>query len=386
MVYDEYGYDAGPDGFGTDVPPGKGWALFGYYESEKAARDAVSFNNNNDDQGYKYAIHPNKPGAVIWRRRPMAARQLTTENGNKEQTLVYADDSGVYKYAKDAYGREPFPEDFDDFWEAIAEDLGSEIRKRTDKADRKEGNYGAWYVEVSGFGWRGQSGQTVIELHVYDKSDLELGREFIQKVLPKTDCTFYVYDYLSGAGLKINNYHHDAPTGEWYYAAPLDHLIKEGMWTGINNDNDEILSEIHEAVMGLWETEFLNKELSAIANDKALIANRGDRWWQGTSQRLALDIEGPTLLKKFLAQFRVEPGRNHYHEIEEDLIGFFEQYYASSFEEEWTDHLQNSDLDNFDREAKDFLNAFDLKLENLDPGDVKTMKRIFNDLVEYKRR
>ena len=41
---------------------------------------------------------------------------------------------------------------------------------------------------------------------------------FLREILPKTDCHFRIYEIETG--LKIVNYHHDAPTGEVYYCTP----------------------------------------------------------------------------------------------------------------------------------------------------------------------
>jgi hypothetical protein len=145
----------------------------------------------------------------------------------------------------------------------------------------------------------------VFSVSTYQTSDREIGIEFLRHILPDTDNTFWVFDYLNGAGLKIENAHHDAPVGgEWYYCVPLAWMLMNGNWWGLENDSDEMIPEIHDALLGEWETEFLNKELSAIKGTPQE-KTRGDRWWQGTSQRLALDIEFPTIYKKFIAQYKV---------------------------------------------------------------------------------
>jgi len=69
------------------------------------------------------------------------------------------------------------------------------------------------YCEVVNFGWRGIGGEKVFSA--------EDGEEFLSKILPKANNTFYIYKY-GGDGLAINNYHHDSPWGkEWYYATPI---------------------------------------------------------------------------------------------------------------------------------------------------------------------
>ena len=66
-----------------------------------------------------------------------------------------------------------------------------------------------WHVEVSNFGWRGLDGYR--DFQTLDP------REFLRKILPDTQCTWYMYKYGED-GLAINNFHHDSCTGrEWYH-------------------------------------------------------------------------------------------------------------------------------------------------------------------------
>lgn len=77
---------------------------------------------------------------------------------------------------------------------------------------------GFYEARVKNFGWRSTSGSQVFQLKSND------AQEFLRKILPNTDCTFYIYEYKAGTrkGLAINNFHHDSPTGaEWYYILPL---------------------------------------------------------------------------------------------------------------------------------------------------------------------
>jgi len=95
---------------------------------------------------------------------------------------------------------------FEQYSEDVCNGL-TEILHRKNKA-------GYWRAEVSNFGWQGKSGSAVFEI--------TNGAELIQQVLPKTDCTFKVYNY--GKGIAIQNWHHDSPMGnEWYYLVPITH-------------------------------------------------------------------------------------------------------------------------------------------------------------------
>ena len=73
----------------------------------------------------------------------------------------------------------------------------------------------SWDAEVHGFGWRNLDGTAEFEA--------ETGLELLRKILPDTDCTYYIYVYQNEngrVGLAVNNYHHDSPMGEWYYIYP----------------------------------------------------------------------------------------------------------------------------------------------------------------------
>jgi hypothetical protein len=90
-------------------------------------------------------------------------------------------------------------------WESLCGYLTELIEKRNPN--------GEWSAEVSGLGWRGLSGQMNFQVST--------GEDLLQIILPKTDCTFRIYDDGEG-GLVIQNFHHDAPTGrEMYYIHPL---------------------------------------------------------------------------------------------------------------------------------------------------------------------
>jgi len=74
---------------------------------------------------------------------------------------------------------------------------------------------GNWHAEVKGFGWQ--------KLDGYTDFNAKTGRDFLDRILPDTDCTFKIYN--DGKGFSINNFHHDSPTGEWYYIKPVKNKI-----------------------------------------------------------------------------------------------------------------------------------------------------------------
>ena len=81
---------------------------------------------------------------------------------------------------------------------------------------------GYWYCSVENFGWRKVSGHTYLKF--------QTAREMLCKVLPKTDCSFNIFREKNN--IKIQNYHHDSPTGnEWYELTKIsqDEFEKESM-------------------------------------------------------------------------------------------------------------------------------------------------------------
>ena len=312
-------------------------------------------------------------------------------NRKEQDALVIGDDSAVdenYGHAQSVEADSgPFPEDYDDFWDSVYEATGSLVRARDDAAYKlNRGLPSDWYCEVSNFGWRGQGGAKTFSVDTYERSDREIGADFLRNILPNTNCTFYIYDDLNGAGLKIDNAHHDAPTGgEWYHCAPLPYMIMNGLWWGIQNDSDEMIPEIHDALMGEWETEFLNKELSWGSEERK--ARGDDRWWQGTSQRLALDIEFPTLYKKFIKIYNGTSTGKYLEEFKQELEDFYYQYYANSAVEEWTDYLHNADMNGFGKELTNFIKEGGFQVDDRSiPDDMyKRLEKEYGAVLEYKK-
>ena len=96
------------------------------------------------------------------------------------------------------------PEDVEFEWDYLLEEL-DELLKEVNPE-------GCWYCEVNNFGWRKHDGHAYLEF--------ETAREMLSKVLPKCDCSFNIYK--DGNVLKVQNYHHDSPTGnEWYELKPI---------------------------------------------------------------------------------------------------------------------------------------------------------------------
>ncbi len=89
-------------------------------------------------------------------------------------------------------------------WEALTDSL-TQILKSINPD-------GHWHAEVNQFGWRGRN--------EFKDFKAENGREFLNEILPKTECSFRVF--LEDRWIRIQNFHHDAPTGnEWYTVRPL---------------------------------------------------------------------------------------------------------------------------------------------------------------------
>lgn len=70
---------------------------------------------------------------------------------------------------------------------------------------------GHWYCDSQNFGWRNEP--------IHAEFTFTTGQEFNEKVLPNTDCTFYVVK--EDDHIFVQNYHHDSPMGEQYYLHPV---------------------------------------------------------------------------------------------------------------------------------------------------------------------
>jgi len=69
---------------------------------------------------------------------------------------------------------------------------------------------GLWSAAVNGFGWQNLSG-------VLPPFRAEDGETLLQKILPKTDCTFNIWKHETEPRLKIQNFHHDSSSGREVY-------------------------------------------------------------------------------------------------------------------------------------------------------------------------
>jgi len=98
---------------------------------------------------------------------------------------------------------------YDDEWELTCDDL-TEVMKEMNPDSH------AWYAEASGMGWLKQEG--------FKKFKAKDGEELLGEILPKTDCTFWIYKREKDGGpyMEISNTHHDAPVRgqEVYFIYP----------------------------------------------------------------------------------------------------------------------------------------------------------------------
>ena len=122
-------------------------------------------------------------------------------------------------------------------------------------------------AEVNNFGWRGSDFQTDWFLY-------ESPQKMLDKILPKTDCTFKIWlreDPFYGKHLTFQNFHHDSPVGnEWYkvYTLPDTEELTEKLSAELRLENE---GEDNEAVTlhlsdgrYLDVTRFVQGELNSI--------------------------------------------------------------------------------------------------------------------------
>ena len=92
------------------------------------------------------------------------------------------------------------------------EDVCLEIEALMDQLDNQSGR---WHCKLTGFGWRGTSGNKTFEGTT--------GRDLLLSILPNTDCSFKVYFDKAKGEIAIDNAHHDKPMGgEWYIITVAD--------------------------------------------------------------------------------------------------------------------------------------------------------------------
>ena len=93
-------------------------------------------------------------------------------------------------------------------WNFLCEELTEIMQTITAKNKYTD----KWITTVQGFGWKNIDGEKTF--------NAENGKELLQAILPKTDCTFQIFKERNK--LKIRNWHHDSPTGnEYYYIKPM---------------------------------------------------------------------------------------------------------------------------------------------------------------------
>jgi hypothetical protein len=118
-------------------------------------------------------------------------------------------------------------------WETLCEDLTERMKQMQREIEtelirtfhQQNVDY-LWTACVSGFGWRSLSGHTFIKA--------KTGKELLQRLLPRnTPCTFRIWIDVRKKIMWIQNFHHDAPTGnEWYSVRPANVKEVEKLGTG----------------------------------------------------------------------------------------------------------------------------------------------------------
>ena len=94
---------------------------------------------------------------------------------------------------------------FDQEWDCFKDHLDEQLEKRANASN-------TWRADGRNMGWQQRSGYKVFKA----KNALE----FLDAILPKTDCHIQIFKSGKRA-LSLRVSHHDAPTGEWYEVRPL---------------------------------------------------------------------------------------------------------------------------------------------------------------------
>lgn len=98
------------------------------------------------------------------------------------------------------------PEDPEFEWECLCDNL-------TEFINEIDAHF--WHAEVKNFGWDSRNG--------YKDFTAYTGRELLGQVLPRTECSFKIWVDVPNKTIKIDNAHHDKPTGgEIYTITPQE--------------------------------------------------------------------------------------------------------------------------------------------------------------------
>jgi len=134
------------------------------------------------------------------------------ENPNEFESMAedvdMTDEDAVRQYLYS----DPFFQDWE--WECFTEALTELMKERNPD--------GKWEARVNNFGWR--------ELDGHKEFQADTAEKFLQEILPRTHCTYYIWDYEEDGrkGFAIQNYHHDSPVGkEMYYVLSAKDEEKE---------------------------------------------------------------------------------------------------------------------------------------------------------------
>jgi len=135
---------------------------------------------------------------------------------------------------------------------------------------------------VENFGWRHLDGEKVFWA--------ETGSDLLQKILPETDCTFYIYG--DEDGLRIQNFHHDSPMGkEIYLVVPVETEIV------VPVPSLETINAILDAVEPLEEFDGASVQPNAVllqftgegaTHGELQVINGDTGGWHGPHVRVAL--------------------------------------------------------------------------------------------------
>ncbi len=129
--------------------------------------------------------------------RELIARWDTCEIAHARAVILKEDNPSLSD--KEAFEQACLDDDiFQMEWDWLLEDVETILREISP--------HGSFRAEGLNMGWRRRSGWK--EFRARD------AQEFLRELLPDTDCTFTIE--RAGQTLHIANYHHDAPTGEFY--------------------------------------------------------------------------------------------------------------------------------------------------------------------------
>lgn len=146
-----------------------------------------------------------KKPILVWDEEQSITDEVEHRMGNKEEYNI------SFTATEDDVRQQVYSEDLTYLWDDLSDALTEEMVIIKMGQDNLVYNP-YWIVAVEGFGWRNLSGIKIVRAIT--------GEALLGSILPNTNNMFKIFK-PSKKRLKIQNFHHDSPMGEWYSIRPM---------------------------------------------------------------------------------------------------------------------------------------------------------------------